>query len=176
MLFAQFIVLVAWVFFFHGDGKCSFDRARKGEQDDENEGAVQLQRVTVVLELLQSKINIEEPHRLLPTLFGTLTRYMYSPVMRKKKGKNLVKLCNLKTTLLFKVNGKWKLALPHTFRWTYLMMETSKTSALRVAWIPAVLNFCMEVSRLMCLSINVNNGFFVHHTVNICSGWHQDFV
>lgn len=163
-------------FFFHGDGKCSFDRARKGEQDDENEGAVQLQRVTVVLELLQSKINIEEPHRLLPTLFGTLTRYMYSPVMRKKKGKNLVKLCNLKTTLLFKVNGKWKLALPYTFRWTYLMMETSKTSALRVAWIPAVLNFCMEVSRLMCLSINVNDRFFVHHTVNICSGWHQDFV
>ncbi|RMX40131.1 hypothetical protein pdam_00002238 [Pocillopora damicornis] len=49
-------------------------KARKGEQDDENEGAVQLQRVTVVLELLQSKINIEEPHRLLPTLFGTLTR------------------------------------------------------------------------------------------------------
>lgn len=160
MLFAQFIVLVAWVFFFHGDGKCSFDRARKGEQDDENEGAVQLQRVTVVLELLQSKINIEEPHRLLPTLFGTLTRYMYRPVMRKKKGKNLVKLCYLKMTLLFKMNGKWKLALPHTFRWTYLMMETSKTSALRVAWIPAFLNFCMEVSRPMCLSINVNNRFF----------------
>ena len=93
-------------FFFYGDGKCSFDRARKGKQDDENEGAVQLQRVTVVLELLQSKINIEEPHRLLPTLFGTLTRYMYRPVMRKKKGKNLVKLCNLKMTLLFKMNGK----------------------------------------------------------------------
>ena len=94
----------------------------------------------------------------------------------KRREKNLVKLCNLKTTLLFKVNGKWKLALPYTFRWTYLMMETSKTSALRVAWISAVLNFCMEVSRLMCLSINVNNRFFVHHTVNICSGWHQDFV
>ena len=93
-------------FFFYGDAKCSFDRARKGEQDDENEGAVQLQRVTVVLELLQSKINIEEPHRLLPTLFGTLTRYMYRTVLRKKKGKNLVKLCNLKTTLLCMVNGK----------------------------------------------------------------------
>ena len=106
MLFVQFLVPVARVFFFYGDAKCSFDRARKGEQDDENEGAVQLQRVTVVLELLQSKINIEEPHRLLPTLFGTLTRYMYSPVMRKKKGKNLVKLCNLKTTLLCMVNGK----------------------------------------------------------------------
>ena len=79
-------------FFFYGDAKCSFDRARKGEQDDENEGAVQLQRVTVVLELLQSKINIEEPHRLLPTLFGTLTRYMYSPVMRKKKGKKPCKV------------------------------------------------------------------------------------
>ncbi|PFX20859.1 HEAT repeat-containing protein 1 [Stylophora pistillata] len=49
-------------------------KARKEQQHEENEGSEQLQRVTVVLELLQSKINIEEPHRLLPTLFGTLAR------------------------------------------------------------------------------------------------------
>ena len=50
-------------------------RSQQQQKDEENETNNQLQRVTVILELLQHKINIEEPHRLLLTLFGTLTRY-----------------------------------------------------------------------------------------------------
>ena len=55
-------------FLFH------FPRAQQEHTDHENEVSHQLQRVTVILELLQYKINIDEPHRLLPTLFATLTR------------------------------------------------------------------------------------------------------
>ena len=57
---------------------CFFARAHKVQEDEDKEGTQNLQRVTVILELLQNKINIEEPHRLLPTLFATLLRYMYT--------------------------------------------------------------------------------------------------
>ncbi|KAJ7330602.1 HEAT repeat-containing protein 1 [Desmophyllum pertusum] len=49
-------------------------RSQQVHEDDENEITHRLHRVTVILELLQHKINIEEPHRLLPTLFATLSR------------------------------------------------------------------------------------------------------
>ena len=56
-------------------------RSQQQQKDEENKTNNQLQRVTVILELLQHKINIEEPHRLLLTLFGTLTRYMVQCIL-----------------------------------------------------------------------------------------------
>ncbi|XP_078352830.1 HEAT repeat-containing protein 1-like isoform X2 [Oculina patagonica] len=44
------------------------------EDDLDTEVTHHLHRLTVILELLQHKINIEEPHRLLPSLFATLAR------------------------------------------------------------------------------------------------------
>ena len=54
-----------------------FGRGRQVHEGDlDNEETPHLHRVTVILELLQHKINIDEPHRLLPTLFVTLARYI----------------------------------------------------------------------------------------------------
>ena len=54
-----------------------FGRARQAHKDDlDNEETHHLHKVTVILELLQHKINIDEPHRLLPTLFATIARYL----------------------------------------------------------------------------------------------------
>lgn len=53
-----------------------FGRARKAHEDNlDNEETHHLHRLTVILELLQHKINIDKPHRLLPTLFATIARY-----------------------------------------------------------------------------------------------------
>lgn len=53
-----------------------FQRTQEEHKEENDEDSHHLQRVTAILELLQYKINIEEPHRLLPTLFATLTRYI----------------------------------------------------------------------------------------------------
>ena len=56
-----------------------FGRAQQVHEDDfDNEETHHLHKVTVILELLQHKINIDAPHRLLPTLFATLARYISS--------------------------------------------------------------------------------------------------
>ena len=61
---------------FNSDS-CFFERARQVHEGNlDNEVTHDLHRMTVILELLQHKINIEEPHRLLPSLFATLARYI----------------------------------------------------------------------------------------------------
>ncbi|XP_029184672.2 HEAT repeat-containing protein 1-like isoform X2 [Acropora millepora] len=48
-------------------------RIQREDQDESSEVSHHLKRTTAVLELLQHKMNVEEPHLLLPTLFAILT-------------------------------------------------------------------------------------------------------
>ncbi|XP_068676688.1 HEAT repeat-containing protein 1-like isoform X1 [Montipora foliosa] len=48
-------------------------RSRHEDDDQSSQTSQDFQRVTVILELLQHKINVKEPHLLLPTLFAILT-------------------------------------------------------------------------------------------------------
>lgn len=50
-------------------------RIQHENQDESSEVSHHLKRTTAILELLQHKMNVEEPHLLLPTLFSILTRY-----------------------------------------------------------------------------------------------------
>lgn len=52
-----------------------FLRTQQEHKENENEISHHLQRVTAILELLQVKINVEEPYQLFPGLFATLKRY-----------------------------------------------------------------------------------------------------
>lgn len=79
-----------------------FQRTQEEHKEENDEDTHHLQRVTAILELLQYKINIEEPHRLLPTLFATLTRYIIHSQSQNTQDYHLVTNCWFKS--MFKMN------------------------------------------------------------------------